>query len=301
MVLIAQDLRLARDAGVKGCILSNHGGRQLDRARAGFDSLRRIREQDPEILQQLEVYVDGGARRGTDVLMALALGAKGVGMGRPFLYAQAAYGEKGAIRAVRSRSLDSCSFLKVRPGTEGYCCVGNTISRSDDPHLAADKCSTGTRDRHCHAADGRVQARSAEAGNGRVPQGVLGMSMQMLPCRALPMYVRTHLPSCVNADRRGVLRRDSDDCIWRHRGYEVFSKATLYPQQLGVTGMSSHTPPSMYTPCTIHFQHASLMSSVETSNGHITKNIIAHFCFLLSISIENRSVPINDSYPLHSN
>lgn len=100
--LTNKDLRLARDAGVKGCILSNHGGRQLDRARAGFDSLRRIREQDPAILQQLEIYVDGGARRGTDVLMALALGAKGVGMGRPFLYAQAAYGEKGAIRAVRS-------------------------------------------------------------------------------------------------------------------------------------------------------------------------------------------------------
>lgn len=72
------------------------------RARAGFDSLRRIREQDPEILRQLEVYVDGGARRGTDILMALALGAKGVGFGRPFLHAQAAYGEKGAIRAVRS-------------------------------------------------------------------------------------------------------------------------------------------------------------------------------------------------------
>lgn len=70
-------------------------------ARSGFDSLRRIHEQDPTITSQLEIYVDGGARRGTDVLMALALGAKGVGMGRPFLHAQAAYGEKGAIRAVR--------------------------------------------------------------------------------------------------------------------------------------------------------------------------------------------------------
>lgn len=97
-----QDVRLARDYGVQGCILSNHGGRQLDRARAGFDSLRRINEQDPELLKQVEVYVDGGARRGADVLMALALGARGVGLGRPFLFAQAAYGEVGAIRAVRS-------------------------------------------------------------------------------------------------------------------------------------------------------------------------------------------------------
>jgi isopentenyl diphosphate isomerase/L-lactate dehydrogenase-like FMN-dependent dehydrogenase len=64
--------------------------------------LRQITQQDPTITKQLEIYVDGGARRGTDVLMALALGAKGVGLGRPFLFAQAAYGEKGVIRAVRS-------------------------------------------------------------------------------------------------------------------------------------------------------------------------------------------------------
>lgn len=87
---------------MKGCILSNHGGRQLDRARSGFDSLRRIYDQDPSIMREMEVYLDGGVRRGTDVLMALVLGAKGVGLGRPFLFAQAAYGEKGAIRAVRS-------------------------------------------------------------------------------------------------------------------------------------------------------------------------------------------------------
>ena len=75
------------------------------RARTGFDSLRQITQQDPNITKEIEIYVDGGARRGTDVLMALALGAKGVGLGRPFLFAQAAYGEKGVIRAVRSESL----------------------------------------------------------------------------------------------------------------------------------------------------------------------------------------------------
>lgn len=74
-------------------------------ARTGFDSLRRVHEQDPELTKKLEIYVDGGARRGSDVLMALALGAKGVGFGRSFLYAQAAYGEKGTIRAVRSKSI----------------------------------------------------------------------------------------------------------------------------------------------------------------------------------------------------
>lgn len=56
------------------------------------------------MLNDFEVYVDGGIRRGSDVLKALALGAKGVGLGRPFLYAQAAYGDQGVIRAVRSES-----------------------------------------------------------------------------------------------------------------------------------------------------------------------------------------------------
>lgn len=48
------------------------------------------------------MYIDGGIRRGSDVLKAVALGARGVGLGRPFLFAQAAYGDKGVIRAVRS-------------------------------------------------------------------------------------------------------------------------------------------------------------------------------------------------------
>lgn len=72
------------------------------RARTGFDSLRAIHAEDPQLLKDIEVYIDGGCRRGSEVLQALALGAKGVGLGRPFLYAQAAYGEKGVIRAVRS-------------------------------------------------------------------------------------------------------------------------------------------------------------------------------------------------------
>jgi L-lactate dehydrogenase (cytochrome) len=72
------------------------------RARTGFDSLRAIHAEDPTLSQQIELYIDGGFRRGTEVLQAVALGAKGVGLGRSFLWAQAAYGEKGVIRAVRS-------------------------------------------------------------------------------------------------------------------------------------------------------------------------------------------------------
>ena len=72
------------------------------RARTGFESLRSIHSEDPQLLKDIEVYIDGGIRRGTDVLQAIAFGARGVGLGRPFLWAQAAYGEKGVIRAVRS-------------------------------------------------------------------------------------------------------------------------------------------------------------------------------------------------------
>ncbi len=93
---------MAKKHGLAGCILSNHGGRQLDTARTGFDSLRSIYAQDPELCKQTELYIDGGCRRGSEVLQALAMGAKGVGLGRPFLWAQAAYGDKGVIRAVRS-------------------------------------------------------------------------------------------------------------------------------------------------------------------------------------------------------
>lgn len=74
------------------------------RARTGFDSLRSIHAEDPNLAKQIELYIDGGVRRGTDVLQAIALGAKGVGLGRTFLWAQAAYGEKGVIRAIRSES-----------------------------------------------------------------------------------------------------------------------------------------------------------------------------------------------------
>ncbi|SCV72725.1 BQ2448_4262 [Microbotryum intermedium] len=96
-----EDVELARKAGVAGVVLSNHGGRQLDSVRSPLDTLLELRRVDPTLLTDLEVYIDGGVRRGTDVLKALCLGAKGVGLGRPFLYAQTAYGEDGVVRAVR--------------------------------------------------------------------------------------------------------------------------------------------------------------------------------------------------------
>lgn len=83
-VLTAEDAKLAADTGVEGILVSNHGGRQLDGVLATIDAL-------PEVLDAVkgrgvEVYIDGGVRKGTDVLKALALGAKAVFLGRPILW-----------------------------------------------------------------------------------------------------------------------------------------------------------------------------------------------------------------------
>lgn len=98
-----EDVIRAAEAGVQGVVLSNHGGRQLDFARSGIEVLAetmpRLRELG--LQDKLEVFVDGGVRRATDIIKALCLGAKGVGIGRPFLYAMSAYGYEGVDRAMQ--------------------------------------------------------------------------------------------------------------------------------------------------------------------------------------------------------
>ncbi len=96
-ILSAQDARLAREAGVDGLIVSNHGGRQLDGAVAPMRVLPEIVAAVPD----MPVMLDGGVRRGTDVLKALALGARFVFIGRPFLFAGAAAGSAGIAHAIQ--------------------------------------------------------------------------------------------------------------------------------------------------------------------------------------------------------
>jgi isopentenyl diphosphate isomerase/L-lactate dehydrogenase-like FMN-dependent dehydrogenase len=91
-VLTAEDARLAADAGCEGVIVSNHGGRQLDTVPAGIDALPEVAD---EVGGEVELFVDGGVRRGTDVLKALALGARAALIGRPVLWGLAAGGEAG--------------------------------------------------------------------------------------------------------------------------------------------------------------------------------------------------------------
>ena len=95
-LLSPDDARIARDCGADGVIVSNHGGRQLDAAIAPLHMLPRVVDAVPG----MTVMIDGGIRRGTDVIKALALGASFVFLGRPFLFAAAIAGEAGVSAAI---------------------------------------------------------------------------------------------------------------------------------------------------------------------------------------------------------
>jgi L-lactate dehydrogenase (cytochrome) len=114
------DARLAADSGADALIVSNHGGRQLDGAPSSIEALPAIAA---EVGSRIEVWMDGGIRSGQDVLKAVALGAKGTMIGRPFLYGLGALGEEGvrlALDIIR-RELDTtmafCGHTDIRQVT----------------------------------------------------------------------------------------------------------------------------------------------------------------------------------------
>lgn len=96
-ILCVEDARRAVEIGADGIVLSNHGGRQLDSCVSGVELLPAVAT---EIGSKLTILVDGGFRRGSDVLKALALGAHGVMIGRPTLYGLAAGGQAGVTHAL---------------------------------------------------------------------------------------------------------------------------------------------------------------------------------------------------------
>ncbi|MBU9364066.1 alpha-hydroxy acid oxidase [Burkholderia multivorans] len=97
-ILSVEDALTARDVGADGIILSNHGGRQLDGA---VSPMRILRDVVTALEPAFPVMLDGGFRRGADVLKAIALGARMVFVGRPFNYAMAVAGEAGVAHAIR--------------------------------------------------------------------------------------------------------------------------------------------------------------------------------------------------------
>ena len=96
-VMSVADARRAAEIGCTGIVLSNHGGRQLDGSRSAFDQLDEIVQA---VGDRMDVMIDGGIQRGSQVLKALSLGAKAVGLGRFYLFPLAAAGQAGVERAL---------------------------------------------------------------------------------------------------------------------------------------------------------------------------------------------------------
>ena len=115
-VMTAEDARLAVDHGVNAVIVSNHGGRQLDGVSATLDALPQVAETANG---RLEVLLDGGIRRGSQVLKALALGARAVLIGRPILWGLAVGGEEGVFEVLDTlrRELDNAAAIAGCPVT----------------------------------------------------------------------------------------------------------------------------------------------------------------------------------------
>jgi 4-hydroxymandelate oxidase len=124
-VLHPEDARLAVSLGVDAMIVSNHGGRQLDPSPASIDALPAVADA---VAGRVPVLMDGGVRRGTDVVKALALGATAVGLGRPVLWGLAAGGQEGVaqvlamLRAELTAALTLCGYAS--PGELPHDLVG---------------------------------------------------------------------------------------------------------------------------------------------------------------------------------
>ena len=123
-----EDAVLGAEAGADGIVLSNHGGRQLDYAPAPIAILPSVVSaltahgymNNPH-RPKFEIFVDGGVRRASDVMKAVALGATAVGIGRPMIYAMSTYGEEGVCKLLEilkvstNQSIIRCA-LKTRAG-----------------------------------------------------------------------------------------------------------------------------------------------------------------------------------------
>ena len=112
-ILTAEDARLALEHGVNGIVVSNHGGRQVDGAVATLDALVEVRE---EVGDGFPLLVDGGIRRGSDVVKALALGADAALIGRPYAYGLAAGGQEGVEEVIRQLAAETDLTLALVGG-----------------------------------------------------------------------------------------------------------------------------------------------------------------------------------------
>ncbi|MCC6368803.1 MAG: alpha-hydroxy-acid oxidizing protein [Bryobacterales bacterium] len=113
----AEDAVLAREHGADGVVVSNHGGRSMETGRGTIDILPEVVDA---VGSQVAVFVDGGFRRGTDIVKALALGARAVGIGRPYAWGLASFGQEGVervleiLRAELTMTMLGCGLASTR-------------------------------------------------------------------------------------------------------------------------------------------------------------------------------------------
>jgi isopentenyl diphosphate isomerase/L-lactate dehydrogenase-like FMN-dependent dehydrogenase len=123
-----EDARLALEHGFDGILVSNHGGRSTETLRATLEALPEV---VAEVGNRIPVYVDGGFRRGTDVFKALALGAKAVGIGRPYIWGLGAFGQAGVDRVLEiiqgelRLAMGNCGTQTVADITRAYVATPN--------------------------------------------------------------------------------------------------------------------------------------------------------------------------------
>ena len=134
-VLSAEDGKRAVACGADGVIVSNHGGRNLDTVPATIDALPRVVEA---VAGRIPVMLDSGVRRGTDVLMALALGAKAVFIGRPYIYGLALGGPKGVERVI-SILRDELERAMALTGRRSIAEIDSTVLWREEDTTIADR------------------------------------------------------------------------------------------------------------------------------------------------------------------
>jgi isopentenyl diphosphate isomerase/L-lactate dehydrogenase-like FMN-dependent dehydrogenase len=129
----SEDARLCIEHGIDGILVSNHGGRATETGRATIEALPQV---VAEAGNRIPVFVDGGFRRGTDIFKALALGAKAVGIGRPFLWGLGAFGQAGVDRVLEILQgelklvMGNCGTQTVAEITSAYIATPDWNSKS---------------------------------------------------------------------------------------------------------------------------------------------------------------------------
>jgi 4-hydroxymandelate oxidase len=126
-----EDARLAVEHGIDGILVSNHGGRSTETGRGTIEALPEVVN---EVGGRIPVFVDGGVRRGTDVFKALALGAKAVGIGRPFLWGLGSFGQAGVDRVLEILQ-GELKLVMGNCGTQTVAAIDRSYVATPDWHI----------------------------------------------------------------------------------------------------------------------------------------------------------------------